>query len=238
MRFQTDLIPATLIRRYKRFLADIRLPDGQETTAHCPNPGAMTGLAEPGMTIWVEPNDDPKKKLKYGWRLTELPRGHFACIDTGVANKVIGEALSARTISEVSDYAEIRAELPYGDGSRVDFHASAIGLPAAFVEVKSVTLARQTPVAEFPDTVTNRGTKHLHELEKICETGQRAIMLYLLQRTDCDSVTLAGDIDPIYARTAQESRNIEYIAYRSNIDPKGVTVSGACPFTWVYDPPK
>ena len=238
MRFQTDLIPATLIRRYKRFLADVRLPDGQEVTAHCPNPGAMTGLADPGTRIWLEPNDDPKKKLGYGWRLTELAGENFACVDTGLANKIVAEALAARQIAELATYPDIRSEVPFGTGSRVDFLAGTPEGNRAYVEVKSVTLARNAPHAEFPDTVTKRGTKHIHELEKAGQSGDRAIMLYLLQRTDCQAVTLAGDIDPTYVAAAQGAQNIDFLAYRTTIDPTGISISGACPFSWVYAPPK
>ena len=172
MRFQTDLIPARLIRRYKRFLADVRLADGTEATAHCPNPGAMTGLAEPGARIWLEPNDDAKKKLKYGWRLTELPGGHFAGIDTGVANRVVAEALANGRIAALAGYDQIRAEVNYGGNSRVDFRLSGSQGPPTYVEVKSVTLCRQPDLAEFPDTVTKRGTKHLGELGRASGAGR------------------------------------------------------------------
>jgi sugar fermentation stimulation protein A len=121
MRFQTPLQPARLLRRYKRFLADVILEDGREVTAHCPNPGAMMGLAEPGMRIWLEPNDDPRKKLKFGWRLVELPGGHMAGIDTGVPNRIVGEALAEGRIDGARGYGTIRPEQRYGENSRIDF---------------------------------------------------------------------------------------------------------------------
>jgi sugar fermentation stimulation protein A len=128
MRFQTPLIPARLIRRYKRFLADMALDDGTEVTVHCPNPGAMLGLAEPGMRCWLEAAP-PGRKLPYGWRLVELPGGHMAGIDTGVPNRVVGAALRARAIPELAAYTEIRPEVRYGTASRVDFLATGPGLP-------------------------------------------------------------------------------------------------------------
>ena len=199
MQFSTPLIPAKLIRRYKRFLADVELADGSIATAHCPNPGAMTGLAQPGTAIWVEPNDDPKKKLKYGWRLVELPGGHWAGIDTGVPNKVAGEALAARAIAELAAYGSVRPEVKYGANSRVDFLLTEPGLPDAYVEVKNVHLRRSGTWAEFPDSVTKRGAKHLEELANMVAAGYRAVMLYVIQRDDCDKLRLAADIDPGYA---------------------------------------
>ncbi|MFD1509218.1 DNA/RNA nuclease SfsA [Lacimonas salitolerans] len=197
MRFQTPLVPATLIRRYKRFLADARLEDGTEITAHCANPGSMMGLADPGMRIWLEPNDDPKKKLKYGWRLVEHDNGHFTGVDTSVPNRALRAALQAGQVPGLSAPI-VRPEVKYGENSRIDFLLSGDG-PDTWVEVKSVTLSRQPGLAEFPDSVTARGLKHLHELSQIAAQGARAAMLYLVQRTDCDRAGIAADIDPAYA---------------------------------------
>ena len=199
MQFPTPLLRATLLRRYKRFLADIRLEDGTEAVAHCPNPGSMMGLADPGMTIWVEPNDDPKKKLKYGWRLVELADGHMSGIDTAVPNRVVGEALRSRAIPKLQSYSDIRAEVKYGASSRVDFLARGADLPDLYVEVKNVHLRRESSLAEFPDSVTKRGAKHLVELSDMVAQGHRAVMLYLVQRTDCDHLAFAADLDPGYA---------------------------------------
>lgn len=205
MRFQTPLQPARLIRRYKRFLADMHLPDGREVVAHCPNPGAMTGLAEPGMTCWIEANDDPRKKLKYGWRLVEFPGG-LANIDTALPNRIVGEALRAGTIPALAGYTTCRAEVPYGTASRVDFLLSGGPGPDTLVEVKSVTLRREAGWGEFPDCVTTRGAKHLGELAQAAQSGRRAVVLYLLGRTDCTRLRLAADIDPGYARAAAQAR--------------------------------
>ncbi|MFY0693201.1 MAG: DNA/RNA nuclease SfsA [Paracoccaceae bacterium] len=231
MRFQTPLLPATLIRRYKRFLADIRLEDGREVTAHCPNPGAMLGLKEPGLRIWVEPNDDPRKKLKYGWRIAELPDGHLAGIDTAIPNRVVKEALTDRAIAPLAPYETVRPEVRYGTGSRIDFLLSQSGLPDAYVEVKNVHLRRQGDWAEFPDSVTTRGAKHLAELAKVAETGARAIMLYLVQRTDCHRFRLAPDLDPAYARAFDSARaaGVEMFCYGTRISAQEIRLGEPLP---------
>ncbi|MEB8385700.1 DNA/RNA nuclease SfsA [Rhodobacteraceae bacterium KMM 6894] len=231
MRFQTPLVRAVLIRRYKRFLADIRLEDGREVVAHCANPGAMTGLAELGTAIWVEPNNDPRKKLDFGWRLSELDDGHMACVDTGAANRVVGAALNAGQIPALTGYDTIRPEQRYGDKGRIDFLLSSANRPDAYVEVKSVTLSRQPGLAEFPDTVTKRGARHLAELSQVARNGQRAVLLYLVQRTDCTATTVAADIDPAYAAALGNARaaGVEVLAYRSCITPQGITLGLALP---------
>ncbi|MEP2844813.1 MAG: DNA/RNA nuclease SfsA, partial [Alphaproteobacteria bacterium] len=199
MRFQTQLVPARLIRRYKRFLADCTLEEtGEEVIAHCANPGSMMGLAEPGSRIWLEPNDDPKKKLNYGWRLVDHENGHFTGVDTALPNRAMKAALVAGEVTPLAAYAEVRPEVKYGENSRIDFLLRGDGLPDAYVEVKSVTLSRQTGLAEFPDSVTTRGAKHLGELARMAQAGHRAVLLYLVQRTDCTQMTLAADIDPTY----------------------------------------
>jgi sugar fermentation stimulation protein A len=227
MRFQTDLIPARLTRRYKRFLADCVLEDGREVTAHCANPGSMKGLAEPGTKIWLEPNDDPKKKLKFAWRLVEHQTGNFTGVDTGAANRVVKEALAAGKIPQLTQYESIRAEVKYGSGSRVDFLLSQDTLPDLYLEVKSVTLSRQGGLAEFPDSVTARGTKHLQELAAMVRAGHRAMMLYLVQRTDCHAMCLAADIDPAYAAAFQaaQSAGVDVLALRTDICPSKITAA-------------
>lgn len=224
MRFQTPLIPAVLIRRYKRFLADALLADGREVTAHCANPGSMLGLAEPGTKIWLEPNDDPKKKLKYGWRLVDHGNGHFTGVDTAVPNRVLREALEARKIAEFAAYGTIRPEVKYGAASRVDFLLHEPGLPDAYIEVKSVTLSRTSGCAEFPDSVTARGTRHLAELAQMAAQGHRAVMLYLVQRSDCSRFMLAADIDPAYADgfTAARKAGVEVMCLSARISVQGV----------------
>lgn len=227
MEFPTPLVPARLIRRYKRFLADARLDTGEEVNAHCPNPGSMMGLSDPGLRIWLEPNDDPRKKLKYGWRLAELGDGHWAGIDTAVPNRVVAEALATGAIPELADYPSVRAEVPYGtERSRIDFLLSGGGRPDGYVEVKNVHLRRNGALAEFPDSVTARGAKHLRELAAIAAKGQRAVMLYLVQRTDCDRLAMAADLDPAYAQAflAARAAGVEMLCYSTRIDRHGVTL--------------
>jgi len=229
MRFQTPLEPARLIRRYKRFLADITLEgSGAEVTAHCANPGSMMGLAEPGTRIWVEPNDDPKKKLKYGWRLVDHENGHFTGVDTSLPNRALKAVITARGIPELAAYETVRPEQTYGENSRIDFLLQQAGLPDAFVEVKSVTLSRQSGLAEFPDSVTARGAKHLGELAQMRREGHRAVLLYLVQRTDCGCVSVAGDIDPTYAKALADAKaaGVEVLAYGTQITPEQINLGG------------
>lgn len=228
MRFQTELVPARLTRRYKRFLADCVLEGtGQEITAHCANPGSMMGLAEPGTRVWLEPNDDAKKKLKYGWRLVDHENGHFTGVDTGLPNRLIKEALRAGKLSPFAQYTDIRPEVKYGDKSRIDFLLSSSGAPDFYIEVKSVTLKRTSDLAEFPDSVTARGAKHLGELAHVVAAGHRAAMLYLVQRTDCTRITLAEDLDPSYAAAYRAARQsgVETFCYGTNISPIGVEIT-------------
>lgn len=231
MRFQTPLVPATLIRRYKRFLSDMRLEDGQEVTAHCPNPGGMLGLKDPGIKVWLEPNDDPKKKLKFGWRLIEHDDGQFTGIDTAMPNRVVAEALAARQIAELVAYGSVRPEVKYGKASRIDFLLSEPGLPDAYVEVKNVHFRRQDDWAEFPDSVTARGAKHLAELSDMMAQGHRAVMLYLVQRTDCTRFKLAADYDPTYARAFEAARSVgvEMLCYGTSISTEGVWIGAPLP---------
>ncbi len=233
MRFQTELVPATLIRRYKRFLADCRLADGREIVAHVANPGSMLGLAEEGTRVWLEPNDDPKKKLKWAWRLAELPGQVFVGVDTGVPNRLLKPALMAGTVPGLEGYPLVRPEVKYGENSRIDFLLSAEACPDCYVEVKSVTLLRQPGRAEFPDSVTARGAKHLAELSAMVAQGNRAVMLYLVQRTDARDVTLAADLDPAYARAFVAARRagVEVISLACTLSPEGIALGGALPFT-------
>lgn len=225
MEFPTPLVPARLIRRYKRFLADCVLDDGREVTAHCANPGSMMGLAKPGMKIWLEPNDDPKKKLKFGWRLVDHENGHFTGVDTSVPNRALRVALEARQVEGLRDFDTLRAEVKYGENSRIDFLLDGGGL--TYVEVKSVTLSRQPGLAEFPDSVTARGTKHLGELARVAGQGHRAVMLYLVQRTDCDRFDLARDIDPAYGAAFDLARaaGVEVIVLGTQISPERINVA-------------
>jgi sugar fermentation stimulation protein A len=231
MRFQTELVPARLIRRYKRFLADCVLDDGREVTAHCANPGSMMGLAEPGMRIWLEPNDDPKRKLGYGWRLVDHENGHFTGVDTALPNRAVKAALIAGQVPALSVYRTVRPEVKYGENSRIDFLLTQAGLPDAYVEVKSATLSRKPGLVEFPDSVTARGTKHLGELAHMARLGHRAVLLYLVQRTDCTAFAVAADIDPNYAAAFANARavGLETLIISTQITPEQVTLGTEFP---------
>ncbi len=231
MRFPTPLVPARLIRRYKRFLSDMILEDGTEVIAHCPNPGAMTGLDEPGLRCWLEPNDDPRKKLRYGWRLAELPGGHLAGIDTAIPNRIVKEALLGRAIPGLQAYGTVRPEVRYGQASRVDFLLTEPGLPDAYVEVKNVHLRRTEDWAEFPDCPTARGARHLDELAAMTALGHRAVMLYVVQRTDCARFRLAGDIDRTYATAYLRARDarVETLCHTCAISTDEITLTSVIP---------
>ena len=230
MRFATPLVPARLIRRYMRFLSDVELADGTVVRAHCPNPGSMMGLKDEGTRVWLEPNDDPKKKLDWGWRLVELA-GAFVGIDTSAANKVVAEGLAAG-IDGLDGYNSVRPEVKYREKSRVDFLLSGEGRRDCYLEVKSVTLSRQEGLAEFPDSVTTRGAKHLGDLAAMVKQGHRAVLLFLVQRTDCSRVTLAQDLDPTYAAAFKAAMNagVEVRCFSCAITSDSITLADEVPF--------
>ena len=248
MDFTTPLIPARLLRRYKRFLADVILPDGSAAVAHCPNPGSMLGLAEPGTICWLSDHRGSSRKLPFGWEIAELPgpvadhARHFVGINTGHANATVAEALAAGRIEALSGYAEIRREVKVGSRSRLDFQlrrgpapGSASGVESCFVEVKSVTLSREAGLAEFPDARTERGARHLLELAELAAAGHRAVLLFLVQRADCTRVSCAADIDPGYAATLRQvAGRIEIRAYRCDFAlngdrPDGIALAAEIP---------
>ncbi|MEO3429219.1 DNA/RNA nuclease SfsA [Pelagibius sp. CAU 1746] len=234
MQFPDPLIPGRLLRRYKRFLADIALGDGSEVVAHCANPGSMMGLAEPGSPVWLSPSRNPARKLKYSWELVEVPgekEGALVGINTGRANALVAEGLEAGKVPELAGYAQRRAEVRYGTKSRVDFLLEDPGRPACYVEVKSVTLKRRPGLAEFPDAVTARGTKHLGELAEMVRQGQRAVLFFLVQRGDCDRVAPARDIDPTYGEALDRalSAGVEILSYQCNLSPAGIALDGRLP---------
>lgn len=235
MRFQTPLVPARLIRRYKRFLSDMVLEEsGVEVVAHCPNPGAMLGLAAEGTRCWLEPNNDPRKKLDYGWRLSELPEGGgLVGIDTSLPNRIVGEALRAGGVPGLEGYHEVRAEVPYGTRSRVDFLLRGAGVVDLYLEVKNVHLCRKRGLAEFPDCVTARGARHLDELAGMVAAGQRAVMLYLVQRGDCTGFAVAGDLDPTYAERYRAARaaGVEVMAFDCTLSREEITLGASLPIS-------
>ena len=224
MKFEEPLVRATLMKRYKRFLADVRLEDGDEVTAHCANPGSMMGLTAPGSTVWLSPNRNPKAKLDYRWEMIEVDGG-LVGINTSRPNRIVEEAISEERVPELKGYATMRREVKYGQNSRIDLLLEGPGL--CYVEVKNVTLRREG-LAEFPDAKTARGAKHLRELSAMVGEGHRAVMLYLVQRTDCASFRLARDIDPEYgaAYDAAMAAGVEAIAYRCRLSPQEITLDG------------
>lgn len=223
MRFEKPLLKARLIRRYKRFLADVEMDGHAEpVTIHCPNPGAMLGLADPGFQIWARPARNPKAKLPYAWELTELESG-LVGIDTGRPNPIAEEAIAAGLIPELGGYPELKREVKYGVNSRIDILLSGGGRPDCYVEIKNVHLERDG-WAEFPDSKTARGAKHLGELADVVDAGGRAVMLYIVQRTDCQGFRLAEDIDPAYAAAyrAARARGVESLCYDCAVTMDGV----------------
>lgn len=228
MRFDPPLVHGTLLRRYKRFLADIALADGREVTAHCANPGSMLDVAVVGRPVVVSPQDDPKRKLRWSWELIDLD-GHWVCINTALPNRLVEEALLEDAIPELRGYATVQREVRYGsDGrSRIDVLLRDGAQPDAWVEIKNVTLARGRR-AEFPDSVTARGQKHLHELMTVAAGGDRAVMLFWISRGDCDEFAPADDIDPEYGRLLRQAAGsgVEILAYRSRVDPEGIQIAG------------
>ena len=187
-----------LVSRYKRFFADVALDDGRAITAHCPNPGSMLGMNTPGLVVWVSRSDDPKRKLAHTLELVEVDGGLIG-VNTMAPNRLVAEALAADAIPELAGYPSLRREVRYGENSRVDFLLQAPERPRCWVEVKSVTLSRATGLAEWPDSVSARGARHLAELEAVVRAGDRAVMLFVIQRTDCDAFETAADLDPVYA---------------------------------------
>lgn len=226
MRFEDVLVPATLVRRYKRFLADVELETGEIVTAHCANSGSMMGLAVPGSRVWLSPNRNPKAKLDWRWEMEEC-EGVLVGINTSHPNRIVEEAVRAGQIAELTGYESLRREVPYGKNSRIDLLLEG-EKGTCFVEVKNVTLRRGNK-AEFPDAVTARGAKHLDELAEQVALGHRAVMLYLIQREDCEAFSVAADIDPAYAAALERAlaAGVEAYAYACAMSPEEICIK--CP---------
>jgi len=219
-----ELFEGKLIKRYKRFLADIILNSGEEITAHVPNSGAMTSCIEENCPVWVSFHDNPKRKLKYTLELTQMGE-QLICTNTGVANKISIEAINNGVIVELQGYSSLKPEQKYGQNSRIDILLENEN-EKCYVEVKSVSLKTGDTLA-FPDSVTSRGTKHLNELRDMVKEGHRAVMLYIIQRTDVADFRLAEEIDPKYAATFEEvtKEGVEVLVYQSSINHDEINVS-------------
>jgi len=223
------LIPGTLIRRYNRFLADVKLDNGRTVTAHCPNTGSMTGCSEPGRPVYLSFHDDPKRKLKYTWQLIRMPDS-LVGVNTLVPNRLVERAIRVGAIPEFRFNKEIRREVAVGNGSRIDLLLSDAGGRACYIEIKNCTLVEEG-TARFPDAVTARGVKHLYELERLRAAGDRCFMFYFVQRMDARNFQPADHIDPEYGATLRRvsGQGVEILAYDVDVDLDGIRLRRPIP---------
>lgn len=232
MRFSPALEQGRLLRRYKRFLADIELATGEQLTIHCPNTGSMLNCMREGGRVWFSRSSDPKRKLPGTWEISETPQGRLACVNTGRANALVEEALRAGIITELAGFTALKREVAYGEeGSRIDFRLEFDGAPA-YVEVKSVTLGyADSTTAAFPDAVTQRGAKHLRELAKLARQGIRAVQLYCVNLTGIEAVRPADEIDMAYAQALKvaAAEGVEVLAYGTRLDAEGIVIDRRLP---------
>ena len=222
MQFDQTLLEGTLVDRYKRFFADVKLPDGEVVVTHCANPGSMANCRPDNARVWISRSDNPKRKLRYTWELVEVDET-LVVVNTNRPNRVVEEALRAGVVAELAGYDEIRPEVKYGEGSRVDFLLTR-GDERCWVEVKSVTLGLGDGLSAFPDSVSARGTKHLRELMNMVKAGDRSVMLFACGRADTKVMTPADDIDPTYGETLREAAaaGVELLAYRCDVSLDGI----------------
>lgn len=233
MNFDEPLTEGILERRYKRFLADVRLTDGVLITVHCPNTGSLMGCAEPGSRVWLSRSSKPGRKYPYTWELVQVDGRVTVGINTGLSNHLVQEALQSGVITELDGYARIRREVRFGEeNSRVDLLLDDGGrVPECYLEVKNVTAAVDGGVALFPDAVSIRGTRHLRELIRVVESGARAALCFCVQRSDVKAVRPADEIDPGYGRALREAiaSGVEVLAYRARVTRRGITLSRRIP---------
>lgn len=229
MLFPAPLVRGTLVRRYKRFLSDVILEGGAMVTAHCANSGSMLGVCEPGAEVWLSHQPGKGRKLDYSWELVRVDGG-LVGVNTMHPNRIVAEAIAMGAIPELSGYAGLRREVPYGRASRIDLLLQGEGRPDCYVEVKNVHL-RHGRAAAFPDAVTARGAKHLLELADMVARGARAVMLYLVQRDDCDHFTVAEAIDPVYARGLRRALDagVEALCYGCCLSLEGISIDRPLP---------
>lgn len=228
MKFALPYIPAVLLRRYKRFLADVELANGKTVTVHTPNTGSMLGVAEPGMRIWLrDAGTAGGRKYRYSWEMSEPKPGVFVGVHTGLVNALVSEAIENGTIDELQGYPSLEQEVRYGhENSRIDLLLSDAER-RCYVEIKNVTARDENGLAIFPDAVSVRGQKHLRELMRVVDNGQRAVMFYCIQRADITAFRPADEIDADYARLlrAAVEAGVEVLAYRADVHPTGVSLT-------------
>jgi sugar fermentation stimulation protein A len=225
MEFKTPLLHGHLIKRYKRFLADIELEGKGFITAHCPNSGAMQGLSDPGTPVWVSHSPNPARKLPYTWEMAEV-NSTYVGANTSHPNFLVTEALQAGSIPELQGFAELKREVSYGKNSRIDILLTHPSGQLTYVEVKNVHLKRDNRAA-FPSSVTARGAKHMRELVDMVEAGHQAYIIYVVQRNDCSAFEIAGDIDPFYQEESLKAfgKGVKPLVYACDISPKGITLT-------------
>ena len=236
MRLPGPLTRGTLLQRYKRFLADVRLDDGRTVTATCPNTGSMMGLTAPGSVVWLSESDSPTRKYRFTWEMVEADLGAgptLVGINTNHPNKLVAEAIEARRVKALAGYAGLRREVKYGRNSRIDLLLECPDKGLCYVEIKKLHLSRRHGLAEFPDSVTERGTKHLVEMSDMVRAGHRAVMVYLIQRADAKRLSLARDVDPTYGAAFDRARavGVEAIALRCRLSPEEIVVDKTIPIS-------
>ncbi len=219
MLIDPPLFPVTLLKRYKRFLADVRLDDGTELTVHTPNTGSMLGCAEPGMRVWLRDTQNLKRKYRYSWEMSENNDGVKIGVNTMLSNQLLTEAIESGLITELQGYEQILSEVPYGhENSRIDLLLKNKSQDC-YIEIKNVTAADARGLAIFPDAVTQRGSKHLRELKAMVEAGHRAVIFFSVQRADVTGFRSANEIDPCYAKTLTEvfAAGVEVMAWQAEV---------------------
>lgn len=236
MKFATPLLPGRLIKRYKRFLAEIELASGETVTASCPNTGSMLGLTMPGLAVYVSESDSPTRKYRHTLEMIDVGQSGkpvLVGINTALPNRIVTEAVKAGRIPALGGYAGLRAEVKYGVNSRIDILLEDPAKGLCYVEVKNVHLLRRKGLAEFPDSVTSRGAKHLDEMSAMVAAGHRAVMLYLVQRGDAERFALAADIDTAYREAFERARaaGVEAIVCRCRLSPREIVIRDEIPFS-------
>ncbi len=231
MKFTQDLVSGTLLRRYKRFLADVELENGEMVTVHTPNTGSMMGCCEPGSPVWLSRSDNPKRKYPLSWEIVGVNGGTLVGINTALPNQLVAEAIENGTIEELQGYESLRKEVRYGEEkSRIDILLEGDGLGLCYVEIKNVTLVNDGH-ARFPDAVSSRGAKHLRELAAMRRQGHRSVIFFCVQRQDARDVSPADDIDPEYGETLRAvlENGVEALAYRADVTPLEITLRARLP---------